>query len=309
MSYLGARAERTTSGPHGPMTRPLREAGLFIALAYAFAIVVALCLPDSELAPMLTVLMPLLAVALVGVAFVRRGHRRAYWAGLGLQRPGFRWWPVAVAIPVVVAALAYAVAIAVGVAELPSLGSAADWIRAEGINLLINATIGAVFILGEEIGWRGFLLPRLHTVLPPRSAWIVTGLVHGLFHLPLILLTTTYDSIGSRWIIAPSVVVVVTGGGVIYGWLRDRSGSLWPVTIAHNAINVCFETAAKTLIVVSPTGLAYVAGEGGWATMCATWLAAGIVLAAHPAGRAPQPAAGLPTVASGNRPDRSGAVT
>ena len=205
---------------------------------------------------MLTVLTPLLGVAVVGVAFVRRGNRRAFWAGLGLKRPGFRWWPVALGIPVVVTVLAYVVALAVRVAELPSPASAAGWIRAEGIDLLINATIGAVFILGEEIGWRGFLLPGMHTLLPHRGAWVVTGLAHGLFHLPLILLTTS---------------------------------SLWPVAIAHNAINVCFETAAKTIIAVSPAGLAYVAGEGGWATMCATWLVAGIVLTANAPGRSAGP--------------------
>lgn len=271
------------------MTAPAREAGLFIALTYGLAVIVALGLPESELAPMLTVLTPLLGVALVGVTVVRRGNRKAFWAGLGLQRAGFRWWPAALGIPVVITALAYVVALAVGVAELPSPASAASWIRADGIDLAINATVGAIFILGEEIGWRGFLLPRAHTLLPRRAAWVVTGLAHGLFHLPLILLTTTYDSVGSRWIIAPSVVVVVTGGGVFYGWLRDRSSSLWPVAIAHNAINVCFETAAKTIVAVSPVGLAYIAGEGGWATMCATWLVAGILLTADASGRRAEP--------------------
>ena len=185
----------------------------------------------------------------------------------------------------------------------------AGWIRADGIDLLISATIGAVFILGEEIGWRGFLLPRMHTLLPRRAAWVVTGLAQGLYHLPLILLTTTYNSVGSRWIIAPSVVIVVTGGGVFYGWLRDSSNSLWPVAIAHNAINVCFETAAKTIIAVSPAGLAYVAGEGGWATMGATWLVAGVLLITNSSGRrGPTPGGSISECRQHGR-DRTGAAT
>ena len=39
----------------------------------------------------------------------------------------------------------------------------------------------------------------------PSPAAVLTGFIHGLFHLPLILLTTVYDNIGSRWVIAPMV--------------------------------------------------------------------------------------------------------
>ena len=290
----GARSKPATPDGSTIMTTPVREAGLFLALVYALAVVVALGLPESELAPILTVLTPLLGVAIVSVTIVRRGNRKAFWAGLGLQRPGLRWWPVAICVPLVVTVLAYLVALARRRRRTATPGSAAGWIRADGIDLLISATIGAVFILGEEIGWRGFLLPRMHTLLPRRAAWVVTGLAQGLYHLPLILLTTTYNSVGSRWIIAPSVVIVVTGGGVFYGWLRDSSNSLWPVAIAHNAINVCFETAAKTIIAVSPAGLAYVAGEGGWATMCATWLVAGVLLITNSPGRSGQRQMGEP---------------
>ena len=44
----------------------------------------------------------------------------------------------------------------------------------------------SVVILGEEIGWRGFLLPRVQELTDKRRAAVVTGFMHGLFHLPLI---------------------------------------------------------------------------------------------------------------------------
>jgi uncharacterized protein len=106
-------------------TTPVREAGLFLALSYTLALVVALSLPNSELAPMLTVLTPLLSVAVVGVTLVRRGNRKTFWAGLGLQRAGFRWWLIALAVPPVITIVAYAVASALGVAELRNPENAA----------------------------------------------------------------------------------------------------------------------------------------------------------------------------------------
>ena len=72
-------------------------------------------------------------------------------------------------------------------------------------------------------------------------------------------------------------VAVITCGGVMFGWLRTRTGSLWPVAIAHAMVNVC--------IVESPyltSGdldiAAYFTGEAGIFTFVATAIVA-IVLA------------------------------
>ena len=61
-----------------------------------------------------------------------------------------------------------------------------------------------VLFLGEELGWRGYMLPRIQQLTSRRRAALVTGFFHGCFHLPLILIATTYDEFGSRWIVAPA---------------------------------------------------------------------------------------------------------
>ena len=83
MSDGGARSKPATADGSTIMTTPIREAGLFLALVYALAVVVALGLPESELAPILTVLTPLLGVAVVSVTIVRRGNRKALLGGTG----------------------------------------------------------------------------------------------------------------------------------------------------------------------------------------------------------------------------------
>ena len=98
-----------------------------------------------------------------------------------------------------------------------------------------------MFIVGEEIGWRGYLLPRMQQLTSKRRAAVLTGFVHGCFHLPLILLATTYNTEGSRWVAAPVAVAVITAGGVFYAWIWDRAKTVWPVAIAHNAVNTVFD--------------------------------------------------------------------
>jgi hypothetical protein len=81
--------------------------------------------------------------------------------------------------------------------------------------------------------------------VPKRRAALATGVLHGLFHLPIILLTTAYDSVGKRYIVAPIVVV----------------------TIAHNAANTMFDLGAASVMTTSPLALAYTAGESRVATL------------------------------------------
>jgi membrane protease YdiL (CAAX protease family) len=73
-------------------------------------------------------------------------------------------------------------------------------------------------------------------------------------------------------------VVTITAGGVFYAWLRDRSGSIWPVAVAHNSVNTVFDMGATTVVATSPASLAYVAGETGFATLAACVAMAAIML-------------------------------
>ena len=136
-----------------------------------------------------------------------------------------------------------------------------------------------VLFLAEELGWRGYLLPRIQQLTSRRRAALVTGFVHGCFHLPLILIATTYDEHGSRWLVAPVVVATITMGGVFYAYLWDRTHSVWPVAMAHGAVNTAFAVGAGAVVATSEADLAYVAGESGIATFAAVAVVGAIFLA------------------------------
>jgi membrane protease YdiL (CAAX protease family) len=93
----------------------------------------------------------------------------------------------------------------------------------------------AIFTFGEEFGWRSYLLPRL-SPLGGAAAAITTGVIWGLWHAPLILLDS-YNYPGHSVSGVGMMVVFTTALGVIFAWLRFRSGSVWPSTLAHAALN------------------------------------------------------------------------
>ena len=259
------------------MSRPLREVTTYLAIAFSIAIGLAVAMPHAGINVLLSAFIPITSVLIVTFTATPRGRRRELWASFGLARSGKSVWAIALLVPMLLAGSAYAVAVALGVAELGQLDLTASGGAVWSLNLLTSVAFMTVFFLSEEIGWRGYMLPRVQQLTSRRRAAVVTGFVHGCFHLPLILLASTYDEFGSRWIVAPMVVAVITMGGVFYAYLWDRTHTVWPVAMAHGAVNIAFGMGAAAVVASSQADLAYVAGEGGIATfvvvaLAATWL-------------------------------------
>jgi len=212
-------------------------------------------------------------------AFSARGKRRQLWRSFGLNRSGSNTWALAIGVPMLLVGLAYGTAVALGVADLRSFditpAGAASWV----LNVVVTLAFMGVILLGEEIGWRGYLLPRVQQLTSRRRAAVLTGFLHGCFHLPLILIATTYDEHGSRWLVAPAAVATITAGGIFYAYLWDRTGSVWPVTLAHSVVNWTFSAGAAAVVAGSEDELAYVAGESGFATFGAVALVGAVFLA------------------------------
>jgi uncharacterized protein len=267
-----------TAAPIGFRRTAARETGTFLLLVMAMALSLALALPHAEIVVVLTMPTPLVAVLLITFLLTPRGQRRALWSSLRVRRLGLRSWPVAFAAgAVLILVIPYGVAVLLGSASLEPVSSAPDvWL--DGLlNVVITLAFITMMALTEEIGWRGYLLPRVQSLISRRKAALTVGFIHGLFHMPLMLLTTTYNSGGNRWAVATSFMVLLTAAGVFYAWLVARSGSVWPAAFAHSTVNTLLD-GAGLIVVVSPLALSYIAGETGVVTMACVVGAAVILL-------------------------------
>lgn len=112
-----------------------------------------------------------------------------------------------------------------------------------------------LFALGEEIGWRGYLLPILLKLTSPRKAVLLHGLLWGLAHAPLIYFGFNY---GSDYWGAPltgilMMTLVCVALGVWLAYVAIQSESILPAVISHGASNVIGEmTAFVSFLSVSP---------------------------------------------------------
>ncbi len=91
--------------------------------------------------------------------------------------------------------------------------------------------------LGEEIGWRGFLLPRLVGRVGFTAGCLLSGCIWAVWHYPL-LLFADYNAGTPRLYALSCFTLMVIGDAFIFGWFRLKSGSLWPAAMLHASHNL-----------------------------------------------------------------------
>jgi membrane protease YdiL (CAAX protease family) len=111
--------------------------------------------------------------------------------------------------------------------------------------VLITATLGLVGktsrALGEEIGWRGFLVPELSKVVGFVGVGVISGLMWAVYHFP-VLLFADYNSGTPAWYGLGCFTVMVVADSFILAWLTLRSKSLWPAAIFHGSHNLFIQS-------------------------------------------------------------------
>jgi membrane protease YdiL (CAAX protease family) len=91
--------------------------------------------------------------------------------------------------------------------------------------------------LGEEIGWRGFLVPELSKTTPFTATSLISGVVWSLWHYP-ILIYGDYNAGTPTWYGLTCFTVLVIAISFVFAWMRLKSGSLWTGAILHGSHNL-----------------------------------------------------------------------
>jgi CAAX prenyl protease-like protein len=83
---------------------------------------------------------------------------------------------------------------------------------------------------GEELGWRGFLVPTLARSLSFGGTALLSGAIWAAWHVPLILFAD-YNAGTPAWFSVPCFAIMVVAIAVPMAWLRLRTASVWPAAI------------------------------------------------------------------------------
>jgi uncharacterized protein len=178
-------------------------------------------------------------IAILCARFVGGG-----WNDLALKWPKWKYLGFAYIIPAWVALVSVILLFASRTSEFWINPATLERYHGLKIALLIALvyapTVGMLIPifsgLGEEIGWRGFLQTHL-AGLPPLRKYLLTGMIWSVWHWPLILFTE-YASSPHPYVSLVLFTVGTLGMAVLMGYLRDRSGSVWPAAVLHGSHNM-----------------------------------------------------------------------
>lgn len=93
------------------------------------------------------------------------------------------------------------------------------------------------FALGEEIGWRGFLVPELFKKYSYIKTSLITGVIWAVWHYP-VLIFGYYNNGTPFWYGLICLTIMIIGTSFIMAWFTIKSSSLFPAMILHAAHNL-----------------------------------------------------------------------
>jgi hypothetical protein len=154
---------------------------------------------------------PLLAALIVIGALEGRSGLLDLGRRMLPRRGRGRWYAIAAGLPVVVAGAAISVNLALG-APVHALSGLGPWYLLLGVAALrlIDPLDGP---LGEEPGWRGFVLPRLLATGSPLRASMILGALVAIWHVPLVYLPAEH--------LPPLFLVATVAVTFVYMWITS----------------------------------------------------------------------------------------
>jgi uncharacterized protein len=196
----------------------------FFGLAFVLEWVIT---PLGTLSPALppfifTFLPALAALLIVGMTEGKSGVKTLL-SKLVLWRVGLLWYVVALGLPVLVGLICIGLALLFGSTTAMQVGAFAAF-----------RLVFFVFAAGEELGWRGYALPKLQPQFGTLGASLLLGVLWFSFHLPLFLPGQFY---AGTPVLARLLTFVATS--VIYTWLLNHTqGSVLMASLLHGSMNV-----------------------------------------------------------------------
>ena len=207
------------------------------------------------------------APAIVAVVLAARSGGaksvRALLSRLTDRGAGMRWYVFAISYMAAVK-LAAAAAHRVITGAWPAFGATPAYV------MLAAVAVSTPVQGGEEIGWRGFALPRLAQRFGLGGASVILGVIWAIWHLPLFLIAGT-DTTDQSF---PVFLFQVTALSVAMAWLFARArGSLLPVMLMHAAVNNT-KDIVPSAEAVAPGAWALSRSLVAWSTVSLLWLCA-----------------------------------
>ncbi len=137
-------------------------------------------------------------------------------------------------------------------------------------SFLSGPLVNILFTFGEEYGWRGYLFPKLTQFTTPLKASVITGVIWGLWHAPLIAMGYNYHDGYFAFPISGILAMIAfcVFSGMILSYFTYKTSSVFPAVIMHSAVNafsgigVLFDKSETVNPFIGPAPTGIIGGIG-----------------------------------------------
>lgn len=134
---------------------------------------------------------------------------------------------------------------------------------------IVCIVAGLLTATGEEIGWRGFMVPALIERIGTKKTLIYSSLFWCLWHFPLLIWGGYMEGTSLLYSLIAFVLCILPVG-IICGYLRIKSNSVWPCALLHAAHNA-FDQSVFSLLTRGDNKMYFVSETGIFTIVCA-WI-------------------------------------
>lgn len=229
---------------------------VFCTLTIALTFTSTLLPLPGEVIPIVMVFIPaLMAISLTALSEGKTGVR-SLLDKLAQWRIGLKWVIIALTLALTIRLTMSLIALGLGIISNIQL-------RPGGVaSYILLAVVFFVFAIPEELGWRGYALPKLLERYSPLAAALIIGVLWGSLHLALLLPGMMNEGASPL-----ATLLGLVGGSVLFTWLYVNSGgSILLTTLFH---------AAQSFFVIVNEGLT--GTQQAW-LMAGAYLAVAIIV-------------------------------
>jgi len=237
---------------HAPAAGTDRERERIRLARRGLLVFFSMLIPLSTLGYILALKIPIFVLFLMWTpglsSILARLLLREGTADISLKTGGRRTWrtlPFILLFPAVIGLFAYGTAWIAGLVDFAApdffikAPPAIVFIGLLLLQMVAGTAVGLIGSVGEELGWRGYMLTRLIDARVPRPM-LASGMIWGVWHLPVMIAGLYYS--GPYPVLSVILFMVsVTSFGFIIGRLRLTTGSIWPAVFLHSSWNAIIQ--------------------------------------------------------------------
>ena len=221
----------------------IKRLGLYLLIAFALSLLLIVFRKPMETSARVSfIITQLFSFSPAIACLITRAVTKEGFGAMKLHfnfRGNFRWYLLAFAVPLLCFSASKLLPVIIGGHGNRISGFTANNVLSVIFILMGQSAVVSAGLLGEELGWRGYMNRKLEPLLGTFGTCLIGGIIWGLWHFPIDIsyYLGGYGSFSFSMKSAFGRLVLLTCFGVFLMWLTKKTDSVFPAVVAHFMFN------------------------------------------------------------------------